>query len=63
MGSQGLFLVEEGIEIWKDDDLIKSYFLLVAPSVPFKLWPIFCITINQQGLILLFWKASYIFQY
>lgn len=52
MGSKGLFLVEEGTEIWKDDNLIKSYFLLVAlvaASVPLKLWPITFLHDNKSA--------------
>lgn len=52
MGSKGLFLVEEGTEIWKDDNLIKSYFLLVAlvaGSVLFKLWPITFLHDNNKS--------------
>lgn len=52
MGSKVLFLVEEGTEIWKDENLIKSFFLLVtviAGSVVFKLWPITFLHDNNKS--------------
>ena len=69
MGSKVLFLVEEGTEIWKDENLIKSFFLLVtviAGSVVFKLWPITFLHDNNKSTgsnFFLFCKTSEIFSY
>ena len=54
--------VDEGTEIWKDDNLIKSYFPSFAVDAGwevFQLWPLlFFITINEQNPFLLFGKTS-----